>query len=164
MTVSRRTILLTVPAALAAVPALPKPAAAGDQVLLDAYARWQDLDRQSGVLDEECQRLCWPAHEAAEALFGFPRDAETQVRYMAWLDARHASDGYHQVYDAFNATLDEWHATLDTIAATPATTPRGALVKAELLQLEVRDGDSDHAGRLIDSLVVDLQRLAGGAS
>jgi hypothetical protein len=60
--------------------------------------------------------------------------------------------------------LDEWHATLDTIAATPATTPRGALVKAELLQLEVRDGDSDHAGRLIDSLVVDLQRLAGGAS
>lgn len=163
MTISRRYIIAA-SAALAAVPALPKPSAAGDQVLLDAYARWRELDALIHRLDVAKEPLRIAAWEEADARFGFPRDPETKRRALDWLRAWHAESGYDKLCAAFNDAIDQWHATLDAIAMTPTSTPCGALVKAELLRIEVRDGASDHAGRLADSLVADLERLARGAA
>jgi hypothetical protein len=56
-----------------------------------------------------------------------------------------------------------WQANAAAIIATPATSMSGIGTKVRVLMLELTDGESDYGAELAQSLLSDVERLAGSA-
>src|SRR4051794_594888 len=61
------------------------------------------------------------------------------------------------------AAVDEVHACIEEAGRLPARTPAGLLVKARIMRDEVLTGSTMRADGVAESLVADLERLAGVA-
>jgi hypothetical protein len=62
------------------------------------------------------------------------------------------------------AYSEGWQATAAAIIATPATSISGIGTKVRMLMLELTDGHSAYGEELAQSLLADVERLAGEAA
>jgi hypothetical protein len=143
---SRRTLLasaaLVAPAtllpAIAAAASVDNPQTAPAPALPEADAALVELGRRMAAADARSDRRC--------------RRLEAVGRS---LDTSHDP--------VVRAAVAEVHACIGEAGRLPASTPAGLLVKARILRDEVTMGSTMCADGLAESLVADLERLAGEA-
>jgi hypothetical protein len=98
---------------------------------------------------------------AAQEPDPFPALESAFWRYYRWEDLPRGmadDDPRKALY------MESWLETADRIIATPATTVAGLRTKVRVLILEMTDGQSEYGEDLAESLLADLDRLAGSAA
>ncbi len=87
-------------------------------------------------------------------------DARSDRRWCELEDEGVIGSPYDPV---IRAAVDEAHACIEAAGRLPARTPAGLLVKARIVRDEVTMGSTMCADGVAESLVADLERLAGEA-
>ena len=98
---------------------------------------------------------------AAEPADPFPELERQFWRFYRWEGLPRDMEEDDPRIEAYS---DGWQATAATIIATPAMGMVGIGTKVRVLMLEMTDGQSEYGKDLAQSLLADLDRLAGEAA
>ena len=170
---TRRSVLAGAPA-FAAVVAMPVQVAAGDELLLTRIAAFHEIYDPSNNAHER-----WISEkERVEALPNCPpycTPAEDRGAYNKY-SKFFADRGVHALCERSNDLNMQCGKAALAVFATPAQTMLGAIEKLKIAYLAIGDGDGTCTGDRdleafqdldapwMESVMADLERLAGGAA
>jgi hypothetical protein len=63
-----------------------------------------------------------------------------------------------------DALCKRWFDCIERIAATPATSLAGVVVKLDIVRYDLEEGETGHTDNLAASAIADLKRLGGRAA